>query len=83
MKHSHNSALSGYQIRIWDVKSGSEICSFGGHADSIISVSFSPTGFILASGSNDQTVRLWSLERDIQAYGIKCNNIYQATEEQF
>ncbi|OZH53273.1 hypothetical protein AFK68_18720 [Hydrocoleum sp. CS-953] len=34
------------------------------HKDSVMSVSFSPDGKLLASGSRDQTVILWNLALD-------------------
>ncbi|NES22942.1 MAG: WD40 repeat domain-containing protein, partial [Symploca sp. SIO3E6] len=36
--------------------------SFEGHKDSVTSVSFSPDGKLIASGSADNTVKLWSLD---------------------
>jgi WD40 repeat protein len=35
---------------------------FKGHSDSVTSVAFSVDGKYLASGSDDNTVRLWSVE---------------------
>lgn len=35
----------------------------GGHAGSVYSVAFSPDGCRLASGSSDETVRLWSVSK--------------------
>ncbi|NEQ67280.1 MAG: hypothetical protein F6K21_17585 [Symploca sp. SIO2D2] len=36
--------------------------SFEGHKDSVTSVSFSPDGKLIASGSADNTVKLWSVD---------------------
>ena len=37
---------------------------FIGHTDSVLSIAFSPNGKLLASGSRDNTVRLWNMETD-------------------
>jgi hypothetical protein len=43
------------------VSSGRFIRAFTGHRDSVYSVAFSPNGKTLASGSHDQTVKLWDV----------------------
>jgi WD40 repeat protein len=46
-------------IKLWDVGSLAETRSLKAHANSIFTLAFSPDGKTLASGSMDQTVKLW------------------------
>ncbi|MFQ4146142.1 eIF2A-related protein [Chlorogloeopsis sp. ULAP02] len=46
-------------VRLWTPDG--KCCSLGSHTDFIFAVNFSPNGRILASGSADQTIRLWDV----------------------
>ena len=41
-----------------------------GHTDAVRSVAFSPNGSQLASGSNDNTIRLWDVDTGIQTHRL-------------
>ena len=48
-------------VKLWDVTTGTNIATLQGHTDWVNSVSFSPDGTTLASGSFDNKVKLWDV----------------------
>ncbi len=52
---------SGIGVWLYDVGTSSELTLFTGHRDEVTSVSFSPNGMTLASGSRDGEVKLWDI----------------------
>ena len=48
-------------IRFWDVASGREYKRLNGHTGTVRSLTFSPDGRLLASGSWDKTIKLWDV----------------------
>jgi WD40 repeat protein len=54
-------ALSSGQIVLWDLLTGREAARLDGHAGWVHSLTFSPEGDELASGSGDTTIVLWDV----------------------
>jgi WD40 repeat protein/uncharacterized caspase-like protein len=50
-----------FAIKIWDPQTGNELNSLPGHGNFVGSLSFSPDGRLLATGSFDSTIKLWDL----------------------
>jgi len=58
-------------LKLWDISSGRETCSFEGHSGWVTSVAFSPDGKYILSGSSDNTLKLWgeiSSGREIRSF---------------
>jgi len=52
----------GNAVRVWDVETGETLRTFTGHTNRVLSISFSPDGRFLVSGSVDGTVRVWGVK---------------------
>jgi COMPASS component SWD3 len=48
-------------IKLWDSRTGEFIQNFEGHTKGISDIAWSSNSTLLASGSDDKTVRLWDV----------------------
>jgi WD40 repeat protein len=49
-------------IKVWDATTGQLRRTLTRHSNWVIHIAFSPDGKTLASGSSDQTVKLWPFD---------------------
>ena len=54
-----DNVVKRWDIKLWDARTGAELHTLSSHAKPVTSVSFSPDGKWLASGSEDSTIKLW------------------------
>lgn len=57
-----SSVSANDNIRIWRVSDGKLLQTLSGHRAGVNTVVYSPNGKIIATGSDDQTIRLWQAE---------------------
>jgi WD40 repeat protein/tetratricopeptide (TPR) repeat protein len=50
------------EVLVWDAQTGQRVFTLRGHTAWVGSVAFSPDGTLLASGSGDQTVKVWAAQ---------------------
>jgi WD40 repeat protein len=55
---------NGEVIVLWDVKTGQSITTLEGHTGRINGLAFTPDGTLLASASDDETIRIWGTNVD-------------------
>lgn len=60
--------------RVWDLRTGRSIMTLQGHVKGVMALSFSPNGFLLASGSEDHAARIWDLRKRKCVYTIPCHS---------
>jgi WD40 repeat protein len=60
-------ALMIFRWCLDDPQDGKEVCTLTGHTSRVTSVAFSPDGKLVTSGSGDETVRIWDVEKGVEA----------------
>ncbi|KAF8534893.1 WD40-repeat-containing domain protein [Trichophaea hybrida] len=66
--------LKGIPFGLWDPLTGASRGTLKGHSCGVTAVTFSPDGQLLASASDDMTVRLWDPSTGTARGTLKCHN---------
>jgi WD40 repeat protein len=68
---THVNAVYPPRIILFELATGNSLAEYDGHQDNVNSLAFTRDGAWLASGSSDETVRLWDLKRSEEARVLK------------
>ena len=63
-------------MKIWDVETVKVLHNLEGHSSWVYSVSFSPNGKLIVSGSADSTVKTWDVETGKQVNNLEGHSHY-------
>lgn len=55
-------AAADCTIKIWDAKTGVLVYNLEGHLAGISTITWNPDSTVLASGSDDKSIRLWDIK---------------------
>ena len=58
-------------MKIWDAQTGQETLTLKGHSNAVMSVSFSPDGKRIVSGSVDKTLKVWDAQTGQEMLTLK------------
>jgi WD40 repeat protein len=60
--HDYNILMTRYEdtLDIWDLQTGSYMCSLKGYTNGIKSITFSPCRNMIATSSHDHTIQVWN-----------------------
>ncbi len=67
-------AVSGSEdetLKVWDIKSGTELHTLNGHSNSVNSVAITPDGRLAISASRDNTLKVWDIESGMEIRTLK------------
>lgn len=51
----------GVSIRLWNIRQNEEVASLSGHADTVVSLRFSPDGALIVSHGMDDALQIWGV----------------------